>query len=131
MTRPMTSVLLLLAMMASQAGALCDGWQTSPEARMACCAEGVECGMHESAAATDRTGPRAQDAADPCCAASESDDSQAPRSTVILHSPALAVPLLLELPLPGTSGTHAWHAQSAESPPRRVSTHVLLSVFLV
>jgi hypothetical protein len=28
--------------------ALCTGWQSSPEARMACCVEGVACAMHPS-----------------------------------------------------------------------------------
>lgn len=129
--RPATSVLVLVAILVSQAGVVCAGWQTSVEARMACCAEDVDCGMHESAASTDTTDSRAQDAANRCCAASESDDSKAPQSTISILSPAIAVRLPMALMSSETSGTHAWHAQPAFSPPRHVSTHILLSVFLV
>ena len=129
--RPVASVLVLVAILASQVSVFCAGWQTSAEARMACCAEGVECGMHESAASTDVTSSRAQDAANQCCAASESDDSKAPQATISIHSPAIAVRLPLALMSSETSSTYAWHAQPAFSPPRHVSTHILLSVFLV
>lgn len=129
--RPVTFVLVLLAMVAPQAGVFCEGWQTSAQARMACCAEGANCGMHESPGSSDTTGSRAQDAADQCCAASESNDSQTPRSTVSIHSPAIVVRVPAALTPPETSGTPVWYAYSAFSPPRHVSTHVLLSVFLV
>lgn len=98
---------------------------------MACCAGDVDCGMHEAVASTDTTSSGAQDAANQCCAASESGDSKAPQSTVSIHSPAIAVRLPMALMSSETSGTHAWHAQPAFSPPRHVSTHILLSVFLV
>lgn len=129
--RPLASVLVLAAILASQASVFCEGWQTSAEARMACCAAGADCGMHESAASTDTTGPRAQEAANQCCAASESDDSRAPRSIVTIQGPAIAVRLPMEWMSLETASTHAWHAQPAFSPPRDVSTHVLFSVFLV
>lgn len=129
--RALASVFVLVAMATSQAGVLCQGWQSSSEARMACCTEGVDCGMHEAAASTESAGPRAQAAADQCCAASESNDSQAPRSLVTLQGPAIAVRLPLELALADVSAAHAWHALTAFSPPRHVSTHILLSVFLV
>lgn len=129
--RMAASVLVLVAILVSQAGVVCEGWQTSVEARMACCAEGVDCGMHESAASTDATTSGAQDAASQCCAASEADDSQAPKSTVSIISPAIAVKLPMALMSSETSGTRAWHAQASFSPPRHVSTHILLSVFLV
>lgn len=129
--RPLASVLVLVAILASQASVFCEGWQTSSESRMACCAEGGNCGMHESAASTSGTGARAQDAADQCCATSESDDSKAPRSTVSIHSPAIAVRLPVDLTPGATSGIPVWYAYSAVSPPRHVSTHILLSVFLV
>lgn len=124
-------MLVLVAILASHAGVVCEGWQTSAEARMACCVEGVDCGMHEPAPSTDAKGSRAQDAADQCCAASESDDSKAPKSTISIHSPAMALRLTVALMASEASGTHAWHAQPAFSPPRHVSTHVLFSVFLV
>lgn len=129
--RPVASVLVLVAILVSQAGVVCEGWRTSVEARMACCAEGVDCGMHESAASTDATGSRAQDAANRCCAASEADDSRAPKSTISITSHAIAVKLPMALMSTETSGTHAWHARPAFSPLRHVSTHILLSVFLV
>lgn len=129
--RSVASVLVLVAILASQASAFCDGWQASAEARMACCAEGGNCGMHESSASTAGTGARTQAAADECCAASESDDSKAPRSTVSIQSPAIAVRLPVDLTPAATSGIHVWYAYSAVSPPRHVSTHILLSVFLV
>ena len=129
--RPLASVLVLVAILASQVSVFCAGWQTSAEARMACCVEGVDCGMHEPAPSTDAKGSRAQDAADQCCAASESDDSKAPKSTTSIQSPAMALRLSMELMSLETSSTHAWHAQPAFSPPRHVSTHVLFSVFLV
>ena len=129
--RPVASVLVLVAILASHAGVVCEGWRASAEARMACCAEGVDCGMHQSAASTDAKGSRAQDAADQCCAASESDDSKAPKSTISIQSPAMALRLTMALMAPEASAPHAWHAQPGFSPPRHVPTHVLFSIFLV
>lgn len=124
-------MLVFVAILASQASVFCEGWQTSAEARMACCAAGVDCGMHEPAAPSATAGPSAQDAANQCCAASESDDSKAPLSTVSIHSPAVAVRLSMDVMSGQTPGSRAWHAQPAFSPPRHVPTHVLFSVFLV
>src|SRR4029450_5363447 len=67
-------VALSLALITGNA-ALCAGWAATPEARMACCAEGAECpmpsGSHDSA--SDRVLTQAQ--ADACCAVSGRDRS--------------------------------------------------------
>jgi len=111
--------------------AVCAGWQATPEARMACCLEGVECSMHS----TEHHGgieTRAvtQADADSCCHASEQDDaSPTAKALVAVAAPPAVTGSILLLP-PATP--HAM-APYRREPDRvfDVPRNVLLSVFLI
>jgi hypothetical protein len=124
-------VFLTLALVAGQAS-VCAGWMSSPEARMACCADDGPCPMHTSDSEDDESKRVVSQAeADRCCAASEQDDS-APSPT----GPAFFVTLAVALsPLPALLPQPESHVSlsraSVPRPTAHVPTHVLLSVFLV
>ncbi len=107
----------------------CAGWQPTPQARRACCEENPNCPGHKND--QDNTAPVSQAAADSCCAASESDESNpsgkpfAATITVAVLQPALSVVA------PQSSLVH-WHAVDlAGLRASPVPKHLLLSVFLV
>ena len=112
--------------------AVCAGWRTTPEARMACCQDETTCPMHKSeshGSASKHHISQAQ--ADTCCAGSERNDSAttrtAPVSSAIVALALATVPLTVPTALPALQG---WRALV----PLRVSPvpkHLLLSVFLV
>lgn len=125
---------LMLALILGVAGwAECAGWQSTPQARMACCKLAASCPMqHAPESGSSARQALTQSQADRCCAASEESGStpSAPTFFISLHAalvtspsiaasvPALPVPLdpcRADIPLP------AGH----------VSKHVLLSVFLI
>ena len=119
----------LTAVFVSGPVAVCAGWQATPEARMACCVEGVECSMHTS---ENRGGieTRAvtQADADSCCAASEQDDASPTANWLVAAAQPQATDSILLLP-----PTPAPMAQYRRAPDRifDVSRNVLLSVFLI
>lgn len=128
----LTRAIAFAALLAVGTGgwAECAGWQATPEARMACCADGDACPMHHSAA-TDSLVVVSQAAADSCCAASESDNSPAPASTLTMAVPP--APLAAEL-FASVLPTAQWRDARRESVPlpgRQVARHLLLSVFLI
>lgn len=130
--RPVAAALAVLALLALQAGTLCQGWQTTAEARMSCCVDGGGCAMHESEPSDVAGGIVMQADADRCCAASESNGSSAP-SGAFAESISSAV-LGTVAPLLDVPPSRTLQMRSrliAPSPPGRVSKHVLLSVFLV
>jgi len=43
----LAALALAFGLVAGNAAAICAGWLPTPEARMACCADGVECPMHK------------------------------------------------------------------------------------
>jgi hypothetical protein len=116
--------------MATSNVALCAGWMTTAEERMACCSERGACPMHqgdEEGAAQAVT----QAEADSCCAASESSDS-APTAPTLNFSVSLApvqsaVQLVASLPLVRFDARR----KLASIPSASVPKHVILSVFLV
>lgn len=125
--RPVAAALAVLALLALQAATLCQGWQTTAEARMSCCVDGGGCAMHDVAG-----GIVMQADADRCCAASESNGSSAPSGAFAesISSAVLGtIAPLLDVP-PSRTLQMRWRL-IAPSPPGRVSKHVLLSVFLV
>ena len=114
--------------------ALCAGWATTPEARMACCADGVACPMHpRRTSGRDDPEPISQAKADSCCALSEgqSSGSSEPTSVVTLRPAVVGPPVLLAGSTPSlTVHYYAWGSDRG----RRtgpVPKYVLLSVFLV
>ena len=112
--------------------AMCAGWQSTPEARMACCMSGATCPMHKSGGHDHfpkRTVDQAQ--ADSCCAAaSQRHDSVVAGSTVASFGLIALVPAA-PFTLTTTSITaREWRALVPLLPPS-VPKHLLLSVLLV
>jgi hypothetical protein len=112
--------------------AVCAGWMATPEARMACCADGEACPMHKSDSTNSASTQRVSQAeADSCCAASE-DDQSSQSSSTFASTISFAV-LGTPSPLPTASdvATRAAGRDAVPLPPSHVPKHVLLSVFLV
>src|SRR5215207_7796516 len=88
--RRLSTLAVVLALGAGNA-AVCAGWLPTPEARMACCAEGGGCPMHKgesSRSGSFRVITQAQ--ADSCCASSERESSnQSNPSFVASITPAV------------------------------------------
>ena len=113
--------------------AVCAGWLSTPEARMACCAEGHECPMHKGdshGSASGRVLTQAQ--ADSCCASSErkNSDQSNPSFAAAITAAVLGVGIVLPVSVPALVLSDAWRT-SAPIPIAPVPKHVLLSVFLV
>ena len=112
--------------------AVCAGWQTTPEARTACCQDEAACPMHKS----DSHGsgvrhPVTQTQADDCCASSERGHSATTNSTFVLSgmgpfAPAI-VPLIAPSNVPALQGWRAF----VPLPDAPVPKHLLFSVLLV
>ena len=129
-SRPLSVVLLTLALAAGQAG-VCAGWMATPEARMACCSDDGPCPMHKSEYEDGPSRVISQAEADRCCAASEHEDSTPSQSNA-----AFLVTLAVALsPIPGLLPAPEAHADISRTsvliPTGHVPKHVLLSVFLV
>jgi predicted metal-binding membrane protein len=128
----LSAVLVCLGLIAGNA-AVCAGWAATPEARMACCAEGGDCPMHKGRSeehGSQRVITQAQ--ADACCAASEQEQSKSSNPTAVTAiSPAvLGVGVVLPVITPSLMLTDGWRTDAPiHSPP--VARHVLFSVFLV
>ncbi len=113
--------------------AVCAGWLPAAEARMACCAEGVECPMHKGdshRSGLERVVTQAQ--ADSCCAAAEGQSSNQsnPSFVTAITAAVLGVGVVLPANVPALVLSDAWRT-SAPMPIASVPKHVLLSVFLV
>jgi hypothetical protein len=112
--------------------AICAGWLPSPEARMACCADGGECPMHRGdshRSGSERVLTQAQ--ADSCCASSEGKNSKStPPFVTAITAAVLGVGMVLPASVPALVLSDDWRT-SAPLPVAPVPKHVLLSVFLV
>jgi len=122
---------LAFGLMAGNA-AICAGWLPSPEARMACCADG-DCPMHKDdshSSGSARVPTQAQ--ADSCCASSEGKSSSQsnPSSVIAITAAVLGAGIVLPASVPALVLSDAWRT-SAPIPIGSVPKHVLLSVFLV
>lgn len=130
--RRVSAVMLTLALVAGHA-AECAGWAATPEARMACCADGAACPMHKSdSSGSHDHGELSQAQADSCCAFSGRDASAPSLPTLALPiSAAVAgTPIKLPAETPALVLSDAW--RSVTPPPAgSVPKHVLLSVFLL
>jgi hypothetical protein len=130
--RRLAALALTFGLMAGNA-AICAGWMPSPEARMACCAEGAECPMHKGG--SDRSGSQrvlTQVQADSCCASAEGQRSNQSNPSFVTATTAavLGVGVVLPANVPALVLSDAWRT-SAPIPIGPVPKHVLLSVFLV
>jgi hypothetical protein len=122
---------LTFGLMAGNA-AVCAGWLATPEARMACCAEGGDCPMHKGdshRSGSERVLTQAQ--ADSCCASSEREHSNQSSPTFVAATAAvLGVGIVLPADVPALVLSDAWRT-SAPLLVAPVPKHVLFSVFLV
>jgi hypothetical protein len=125
--------LTLTALVAAGNAAVCEGWASTPEARMDCCTGDHPCPMHPTE--SDRSGATrvvTQAQADSCCALSEQEQAgqssqpfAAPVSSAVLGPGIVVAPAPPRLVVTDTWRTGA----PVPSPP--VSMHVLLAVFLL
>jgi hypothetical protein len=130
--RRVSAVAIVLAMVAGNA-AVCAGWMPTPEARMACCAEGGGCPMHKGdSSRSGQTRVLTQTQADRCCAASEREaSSQSSPSFVASMTQAVLRPsIILPAVVPALVLTDGWR-RAAPTPTSPIPKHLLLSVFLV
>ena len=130
-SRRLSALLLTLALSAANA-AVCAGWMPTPEARMACCAEGETCPMHKSDSPNSNSAQTVSQAeADSCCAASEDDQSSQSSSTFASTISLAVIGTPRPLPIASDIAMRAAGSAAVPLPPRHVPKHVLLSVFLV
>ena len=127
--RRIAALALTFGLMAGNA-AICAGWMPTPEARMACCAEGGGCAMHGGD--SHRSGVVTQAQADSCCASSERGNSNqsSPSFVTAITQAVLGAGIVLPAPIPALVVSDAWR-RSAPPPVPSVPKHVLLSLFLV
>ena len=129
----LAALALAFGLVAGNAAAICAGWLPTPEARMACCADGAECPMHmgnSHSSASQRVLTQAQ--ADSCCAAAEGHRSNRlhPSLVTVITAAVLGVGVVVPAGVPALVLSSAWR-RSAPIPIAPVPRHVLLSVFLV
>jgi hypothetical protein len=112
--------------------AVCAGWQTTPEARMACCLDGTTCPMHKSDShehSSRRVVSQAE--ADSCCAAAaQRHDSAAAGSPFAASGVTALVPIAVFTVPPDAFASQVRRAL-APVPVSPVPRHLLLSVLLV
>ena len=129
----LTTALLCLSLIAGNA-AVCAGWASTPEERMACCEEGRHCPMHAHEKEESGTGKGlTQLEADSCCFVSErsnSSDPPVPTLAATLSVPVTGPGVALPAIVPALVLSVGWRAVLPIST-APVPKHVLLSVFLV
>jgi len=110
----------------------CQGWLTTAEARMACCANEQECPMHKAGQRSSGSSQRvSQSDADRCCALSERGNSVPTSVKANAMDGAAVIPLSMSgvLLSPATWVRDNIERQAGRPPGR--ARHVLLSVFLI
>ncbi len=113
--------------------AICAGWMATPEARMACCADGGECPMHKGGSQGSGSGRvLTQVQADSCCASAEGQNSNQsnPSFVTAITAAVLGVGVVLPANVPALVRSDTWR-RTVPIPLAPVPRHVLLSVFLV
>jgi hypothetical protein len=128
----LAALALTFGLMAGNA-AICAGWMATPEARLACCADGGECPMHQGDSQRSGSGRvLTQAQADSCCASSEgrSSNQSKPSFATAITAAVLGVGVVLPANLDALVRRDAWR-RSAPIRLAPVPRHVLLSVFLV
>ena len=129
-----TAAFVVALALAAAGWAECAGWQTSPEARMACCLTSGDCPMHgstESSAGSERVVTQAQ--ADSCCASSDTGDSRPSSPAFALSLSAALVTSAVWTVAPAAVLMPSFDVWRAHVPltVSQVPKHVLLSVFLI
>jgi hypothetical protein len=127
------ATLMALLVLLGDPFAVCAGWLSTPEARLACCADDQDCPMHKSDHRPSGSSHAVSQAdADRCCALSEHDDSLPSSAKVTGAFDSLVLipsvlPIAFVSPLARVDELH----EPASSPPSGRSRHLLLSVFLI
>jgi hypothetical protein len=132
--RRAAAVLAAFALMSLQAGAVCEGWQSTPEARMACCEATERCAMHAPPPQTvghGHPGHHSQSGADTCCAMSEPGNSGERGATFAPSAAEAALDIAAAVAAGSPATAYARHRSTAPPPRGHVPKHVLLSVFLL
>jgi len=112
--------------------AICAGWASTPEARMACCADST-CPMHKTESkGSESVSAFSQAQADSCCASAEHRKSSESSPTFVAAVPSavLGTGVVLPAVAPALVLSDGWRTV-APIPTAHVPKHVLLSVFLV
>jgi hypothetical protein len=127
----LSAIVLSLGLLAGNA-AVCAGWAPTPEARMACCAEGGRCATHKRESHETGSDHVTQKQADNCCASSERESSSqsSPPIVAALAAAVLGPAIVLPPSVPALVLSDGWRT-SAPIPIAPVPKHILLSVFLV
>ena len=125
-----SAIVLCLALVAGNL-AVCAGWATTAEARMACCAHADTCPMHngETHDASQRL-VISQAQADSCCAGSERSNQSSPSLNTSMPSVVVDAGEVLRLQAPSLAA-HDVSWTVVPIPIAQVPRHILLSVFLV
>jgi hypothetical protein len=132
LVRRLAAVVAILALSVGNV-AVCAGWESTPEARMACCMDDMSCPMHKAESHhSDSTRILSQAQADSCCAAASNRHDSASPSSAFASSGALApVQVAAALPAPhAVPALQGWRAL-VPLPVSPVPKHLLLSVLLV
>jgi len=106
----------------------CEDLAATPEARMACCADGGDCPMHQGES-NHQSGRRLSQAqADACCTVSGRDQSNqsSPSAVAAISAAVLGTGIIVPASVPLLVSRTA-----APLPTAAVPRHLLLSVFLV
>jgi hypothetical protein len=129
--RRLSALFAILALSAGNLG-LCAGWMPTPEARMACCANGSGCPMHKSEPQGGAHRTLTQAEADSCCASSEDDNSSqsVPMFAALISPAVLGASVALPPSVPALVLSDTWRIVTP-LPAGPIPKHVLLSVFLV
>jgi hypothetical protein len=114
--------------------AICAGWASTPESRMACCAEDANCPMHEHESHDAGSGHAlTQFDADSCCLSSEREEPANPSPLTLVATISFAVlgpGVPLSASVPALVLSDDWRT-ALPIPSTPVPRYVLLSVFLV
>lgn len=128
-------MLAAFALMSLQAGAVCEGWQSTPEARMACCeAAEARCTMHAPPPETvghGHAGHHSQSDADTCCAMSEPGNAGERGLTFAPSAAEAALDAAAPIQTGSPATVYARRRSTGPPPGGQVPKHVLLSVFLL
>ena len=112
--------------------AVCAGWQATPEARMACCKNGVSCPMHKSESrgpSSNRSITQAQ--ADNCCAATSNRIQASLTVPMFVMSSLPTMPAMSMAVVPAAVlALQEWRV-FVPLPVSPVPRHLLLSILLV
>ena len=126
----LASVVAVLALGAGNLAA-CTGWESTPEARMACCATDPDCPLHDATSPDSGVTVVSQSQADSCCAVSEGRDSSLPTPAFVPSATLAVASGLLPAVVPAPASRPSAWLMLAPLPRSAVPTHVLLSVFLI